>query len=360
MRLQIIGVLALSCALGTQIQAQTTPSQNNQPGSTPSGRPLRHAPKPGTTTELPASAASVNSTDAVITIEGACKSGAGNGCVTSVNRAQFEQLANAVKPGMSADARRNFAMQYAKILAFSDQARALGLENDQRFKDILQFVTDQLLVESMNQYWSDKFAEQPDSKIEEYYKQNSRKFLDAAFQRVIIPSQPAAAEIKKPTEAEEKAYTEKLRQQWAAGADPATLQKEALARMGLTGSVPDVNMKDMTPGMVPEAHQSIFDMKPGEVSQVFTDAGASYIYKLVSEQEKPLSEVKAQIAKTLHDQEMRDKIQELQASVKPVLNDAYFGPEKKPEPPQVGESPVEQPSNSSAQSQPAKPGPPQK
>jgi hypothetical protein len=151
-----------------------------------------------------------------------------------------------------------------------------------------------------------------------------------------MPSQPAAAEVKKPTEEEEKAYVEKVRQQWVAGADPTTLQKEALSRMGLNGSVPDVNLKDQTPTMFPEAHQSIFDMKPGEISQPFNDAGASYLYKMVSESEKPLSEVKAQIARTLHDQMMRDKIKEMQESVKPVLNEAYFGPEKKPGEGQMG------------------------
>lgn len=361
MRLKILTVLALSCALATAAYGQATPSQGTppQPGTT-SARPVGHLPKPGTTTELPASAASVKPDDAVITLEGECKSGGTSGCVNSVTREQFEGVSNASKRGATVESRRNFAMDYGKVLAFSDQARALGLENEPRFKHILQYVTDELLTQALYQYWSDKFENQPDSKIEEYYKENSQKFLEGNFQRVIIPSQPAAAEVKKPTAEEEKAYVEKVRQQWVAGADPATLQKEALSRMGLNGSVPDINLKDQTPGMFPEAHHSIFDMKPGEISQPFTDAGASIIYKMVSEQEKPLSEVKAQIAKTLHDDMMRAKIQELLASVKPVLNEAYFGPEKKPEPAEVGANPAQQPVAPSAQSDAAKPGPPKK
>ena len=147
---------------------------------------------------------------------------------------------------------------------------------------------------------------------------------------MIIPSQPAAAEITKPTEAEQKAYVDNSTPAMGAGADPATLQKEALSRMGLNGSAPDVNLKDHTPGMIPQEQVSVFDMKPGEISQPFTDTGASYIYKMVSQNEKPLSEVKAQIAKTIHDQMMRDKIQELTDNVKPVLNEAYFGPKSSP------------------------------
>jgi hypothetical protein len=365
MRLQTIAILALSCALGTLVQAQTTPPPATQPGpGTTSGAPLRHSPKPGTTTELPASAASVKPDDAVITVEGACKSGAANGCVSSVTREQFEAVSSGARRATTADSRRNLASDYGRILGFADQARAMGLENEARFKNILQYVTDELLAQALYQYWSDKFDNQPDSKIEEYYKANSRKFLQGSFQRIIIPSQPAAAEVKKPTEEEEKAYVAKVRQQWEAGADAATLQKEALSRMGLNGSVPDVNLKDQTPAMFPEAHQGIFDMKPGEISQPFTDTGASYIYKMVSESEKPLSEVKPQIVKTLHDDMMRDKVKELSESVKPVLNEAYFGPEKKPETPSVGGAQQpgspQQPGDAAAQSNAPKSGPPQK
>lgn len=327
MRLQAFTVIALSCALAPFAAGQ---EGTNVP------QPLRHAPRPGTTTELPATAASVKPSDAVITLTGACKTGTENGCVTAISREQFEQMATSVKPGMTTDAKRNFAVQYGKILAFSDQARALGLENDPRFQQILLFVKDQLLVESLNEHFSNEFATPSDQKIEAYYKENSRKFLQANLQRVIIPSQPASADVTKPTDAEQKAYVDKVRQQWVGGADPATLQKEALARMGLTGSSPDVNLKDHTPGMIPQEQLGVFDMKPGEISQPFTDPGASYFYKMVSQTQKPLSEVKAQIAKTIHDQMMRDKIQELTDNVKPVLNEAYFGPEKQPNGPQSG------------------------
>ncbi len=348
MRLQALTVLVFSCALVTYAAGQA--------GET-SAKPLGHAIKPGKTTELPATAESVKPSDAVITMSGACKGISESGCVSAVSREQFEQMANSIKPGMTTDARRNFAIQYGKILSFADQARALGLENEPRFKDILQYVRDQLLVESLQQYYSDQYSKVSDQKIEEYYKENSRKFMQADLQRVLIPSQPAAAEITKPTPEEEKAYVEKVRQEWVGGADPAKLQKEALSRMGLNGSVPDVNLKDHTPGMLPQEQQSVFDLKPGEISQPFTDAGASYLYKMVSEGEKPLSDVKAQIAKTLHDQMMREKIQELSENGKPVLNEAYFGPEKKPGPESGAGQEGAEPS---AKSNPSQPVPPQK
>ena len=73
-------------------------------------------------------------------------------------------------------------------------------------------------------------------------------------------------------------------------------------------------------------------MKAGTVSQVYSDPAAFYIYKAVSERQVPLSEVKTQITQTLQREMFNDKLQEIQASVTPELNDAYFGPETAQQP----------------------------
>lgn len=353
MRLQSLRLIVLSCVLASVAMAQA-------PSSSSAGAPLPRMGKPATS-EMPATAANVAPNDAVITLGDVCKAGA-TGCISSVTREQFENMANALKPGMNNDTRRNFAMQYARILAFSNDARTLGLENDPRYKQILQYVKDQILVEVLTQHYSDEYSHPSDQEIENYYNQNRKRYLLANLQRVIIPSQPGAAEIKKPTEQEQKAYTEKVRQEWIKGADPAKLQKEALERVGLTGSVPDVNLKEQAPGMIPPNQQAVFDLKPGETSEPFVDTGASYVYKMISETQRPLSEVKAEISKTLHDQRMREKLDELTQSVKPNLNEAYFGPEKKNEPVQGSmmtpkQGAAAQPT-SSAQSTPSSSAPP--
>ena len=77
-------------------------------------------------------------------------------------------------------------------------------------------------------------------------------------------------------------------------------------------SPPDVNVGARRAGTLPEAHESVFDLKPGEVSQVFSDPGSLYIYKLVSIRQVPLSEVKATISSTLQRQMITDKIQQIQ------------------------------------------------
>jgi parvulin-like peptidyl-prolyl isomerase len=318
---QLFKGIVLSCAMVATGLAQT-----GQPGA-----PLAHAPKPGTTTELPATAASVGQNDPVITLTGACTGGT-TGCVSSISREQFEKLVNVMKPNMTVEQRRNFAQQYARLVALSDQARAIGLQNDPKFQEVLQFATNQILVEMLNQHYSEEYSHPSDQQIQDYYNQNLKKYAEANLQRIIIPSEPASAEAKKPTPEEQKAYVEKARQQWVGGADPVALQKDAMTRMGLTSS-PDVNLNNQRVGMIPPDQESVFDLKPGEISQPFTDTAASYIYKVVSTKQVPLDDVKAQIAKTLHDLKMREKIQQMNESIKPVLSEAYFGPEKPVVPP---------------------------
>jgi parvulin-like peptidyl-prolyl isomerase len=105
------------------------------------------------------------------------------------------------------------------------------------------------------------------------------------------------------------------------------LAKEAMEHAGLTNSPPDVNLGARRPGTLPEAHESVFELKPAEVSPVFSDPGSLYIYKVVSTRQVPLSDVKANISSTLQRQMITDTIEKIQKSATIVLNDAYFGPE---------------------------------
>src|SRR5208337_1451170 len=126
---------------------------------------------------------------------------------------------------------------------------------------------------------------------------------------------------------------EQIRQRWVAGEDPEKLQKEASEHSGATAPAANINMGVRRPGTLPETQESVFDLKAGEVSQPYADPAAFYIYKVVSVREVPLSEAKTQISQTLSRQMIVDHVQQVQNSVTPVLNDAYFGPERPPSAP---------------------------
>ena len=309
-------MLVLSLALACVSYAQTTPS--------------------------PAPAASaVPMTETVLTLKGACEPASGAAtppnCVSSLTRAQFEKLITSLTPPdrpMSPEKRRTFATQFAKLLTFANAARALGLENDPRVQQIFDFAKDQILTEALNQKIIEQYSHPTDQQIGDYYTQNSRKYLEITIERIIIPrSTSSSSDRPKPSETDEKAYADNIRARWVAGEDPDKLQKDASGRAGSPGT-PATKMGARRPGSLPEAHESIFDLKAGEVSPVFSDPASFYIYKLDSVRQVPLSEVKAEITTTLQHQMVADRVQQIQKSVTPVLNEAYFGPEKPESPPQ--------------------------
>ena len=277
--------------------------------------------------------------EVVLTLKNVCQPKAGAttpppGCVSGMTREQFEKMITALqqpdKPPMPTEVRRNFASQYAKMLVFADAARELNLENDPRFVQIFQFVRNQILTDALNQHIVQEYAHLPDQQIEDYYKQNPKKYVEVTLQRIMVPRTAASGDKPKPSDAEEKAYADKIRERWVAGEDAVKLAKEAMEHAGLTNAAPDVNLGARRPGTLPEAHESVFDLKSGEISQVFSDPGSLYIYKVVSFRQVPLSEVKATISSTLQRQMITDKIEQIQKSATIVLNDAYFGPEIPP------------------------------
>lgn len=318
--------LAFSCAI-----ACTSFSQQPSSTATPATAPPANSADTKTTTPP---AANVPMNDPVLTLKGACPEKNGTkpqGCVSSLTREQFEKLTSAIQPPDRGPAppevRRKFATQYAKLLVMADAAREMGLENDPRVQEIFTVVRNQVLAEALNQHLMEEYAHPTDQQIQDYYNKNEKKYHEVTLQRIIIPMSQNNPDRPKVTPEEQKAYAEKIRERWVAGEDAAKLEKESMDHMGLTSTSPDVNVGARRPGSLPEAHDAVFELKSGTVSQVFSDPSAFYIYKVVSDRQVPLSEVKTQISTTLQRQMFNDKIQEIQASATPVLNDAYFGPE---------------------------------
>jgi hypothetical protein len=329
---QIITVLTISCALLPAVYAQTA-----SPSPAPIPRlhgPARQAaiaanagkseaPPPVSTTLVPMD-------KAVITLKGGCQPigdlAPAKDCVSDVSREQFEKLTNALQPEMAADAKRPFAGNYGRLLVFSDAARALNLENDPNVLLIMQFVKSQVLAEALKRHYTEQYAHPSDQQIQDYYKQNSPKYAESTLQRIIIPNSPGTADKPQTTQEQAVAAAQKIRQRWVAGEDPVKLQQAAFEATGVVGaSTPEIDMGARRPGSLPANQEGVFQLKAGEISQAYSDPAATYLYKVVSVREIPLSEVQDSIARTLQQQQLQDKLEAIGRSATPVLNDDYFG-----------------------------------
>lgn len=339
-------VLAISCVLIAAAHAQQPAAGTPPP---PRQRALEKqaaiAAASGKSATSPVSTSVVGMDQPVITLNGGCQPidnlAPSKDCVGAVTRAQFEKLIDALQPDMPAEARRGFATNYGELLVFSDAGRTLRLENDPNFQLLLQFLTERLLADGVKRHYAEQFAHPSDQQIQTYYDKNSAKYLESDLQRIFIPRNPGAADKPKPTDAEETAVAEKFRQRWVAGDDPVKLQQAAFEAAGVSGAgTPDVTLGARRPGTLPGDQEQVFQLKAGEVSPVYSDAAAFYIYKVTSSRQIPLSEVKDAISKTLQQQQLQDKLEAIGKSSKPVLNDEYFGPAPAPGAPAMAGRPT--------------------
>jgi hypothetical protein len=329
MQRQIITALALSCVL---ITAGFSQASDQAVAPVPRTNPVQPPAAGSANTGAPtANISAVGMDQPVITLKGGCEPigdiTPSKDCVSTITRAQFEKVTNALQPDMAAEAKRGFATNYGRLLIFSDAARALHLENDPNVQQIIQFVSQQVMAEGLKRHYTEQFAHPTDQQIQDYYNQNSTKYTEATLQRIVIPNNPGTADKPATSDAQVAAAAEKIRLRWLAGEDPVKLQQSAFEAAGVTGaSTPEVNLGARRPGSLPVNQESVFQLKAGEVSQAYTEPAATYIYKVVSVRQIPLSDVKDSIAKTLQQQLLQNQLEAIGKSATPVLNDEYFGP----------------------------------
>jgi hypothetical protein len=300
----------------------------------------------------------VEPTDAVITLKGFCadSSQQGDACKTAITKEQFEKVVDALQPGMPPALRRQLATRYGYVLKMSSAAEKRGLDKTPSFEQKMYFARMQILSQELSNALQADSQKVSDEDIAENYKKNEASYEQANFQRIFIPRSKqitnppvkpkagAAAGAKTaapktpppPTEAQKKAaedamtkFADTLRERAEKGEDFDVLQKEAFKMAGLPGNAINTKVDKARRSTLPPTHQSVMDLKPGEVSQVITDANnGHYIYKMVSKETLTLETVTPEIRKTIANQRYRDSMQGFQGNVD--LNDAYFGAARTP------------------------------
>jgi hypothetical protein len=357
----------LLCVLaGTLAWGQAAPT-SPPPQSAPA--PGNHAEQEGPGAEKDTSA-SVPATAPVITINGVCdtpaKTTAGAkgtaakpataaksaGCKTVITKAQFDQLANNLAPNITPQMKKQLAAVLPRLIAMSSEAKKEGLENTPQYKERVKFNRMQILAQELQQKMQEQAAKVPEADIEKYYKGHPDAFEQYNVERVFVPrtkqveaeerAEPekdakANEQEQKEKEAAEKAKQEEgekamtkladdLRTRAAAGEDFVKLQKEAFDAAGMKIESPTVTLPNIRRTGLPPAHAAAFDLKPGEVSQVLSDSGGHYIYKMTSKSQMPLDQAKNEIRGKLQNDRMREEMEKLNNSFKVDTNEAYFGP----------------------------------
>jgi hypothetical protein len=285
--------------------------------------------------------------DTVITLQGFCLDSkqTGDACKTKITRTQFEKLAEALQPGMSSPLRRQLATRYSMGLKMAAEAEKRGLDKQPAFEEKLYFARLQILSQELSSALQSDSGKVSDADVAEYYKKNLPAYEQATFNRIIVPrskqlTTPAASSKPgekatvppPPTEEQKKAGEEAmtkladtLRARAVKGEDPDKLQKEAYVAAGLNGNTVNTKLEKQRRNSLPPTHQTVMELKPGEVSEVISDPNSGhYIYIMVSKETLSPESVTPDIRKLISSQRYRDSMQSFQKDVD--LNDAYFGP----------------------------------
>lgn len=276
----------------------------------------------------------------VITIEGLCdhKPMAATDCQTTVTRADFEAMENAINPKAATNDLRRMADQYADLLMRGEKARQLGLENTGQYKLAMAFVAMNNRFKMFNNHVLEKSKEITDADLAEFYRENPRLFEEIKTLRLVIPQYKASPPDKeKPApeqtaagHAEMKKEAESVAVRAAApGADFQALENEAWKASGYVEEPPEVTQPSMLRWETwPRTRLPIFDLKIGEVSKLIDEPkNGFYVYKITAKREVPYEEARAYIRKRYSGLRYEDAISTLTATIQSSANDQYFGSE---------------------------------
>ncbi|HVI08364.1 MAG TPA: peptidylprolyl isomerase [Candidatus Binatia bacterium] len=355
----------LMCVLMSALAwGQATPAPPAQAASPAPPQAAGEAAKPPAPKELPEDAV-------VLTIKGVCapapktataaKTGTAKtaaarkpaDCETRITRAQFEKLTKALQQGpnpLNPQQKRQLATLLPRFMALSDAAKEQGLDKSERFTEMMKFYRMQVLSQELQHHVNDEADKIPQAKIEAYYKDHPQDYEQFSLDRLFIPKykqyppeedakdQKLTDEQQKAKEAADKTKQEQgeqeltkladtLRERAAAGEDFVKLQKEAFEAAGQKVDNPTVNLPKVRRTGLPSAHTAVFDLKAGEVSQVITDNGGHYIYKVVSKDELPLDQqLQTEIHNKIKNERVKEDMDKYTNSFQAVPNEDYFGP----------------------------------
>ena len=293
----------------------------------------------------------------VITIQGLCEKLGGNGatpadCKTVITRSDFEKVAPANLPGPQ---KKRVADQYIQALILAEKAHESGADHSPEFEKQMAFLRLRALATAGYQDLQKQASNVSDSEVEDYYKQHIADYKAISFDKLYVPKQksletsaqkPNDPELQKKREASEvemKAEADKLRARAAAGEDFAKLQQAAYDFAGIKQAPQSTHMENQRKSSVLPADAAIFDLKKGDVSEVFNDPAGFMVYKVTDTKDLPVATVHDEIARTLQAEKLKAAMDGLQNSVKTTLDESYFA---SPAPPTLrtpGELPVQNP-----------------
>jgi parvulin-like peptidyl-prolyl isomerase len=282
----------------------------------------------------------------VVTLDGPCeqprKGAPQTNCKSVVTRAEVDTLIDLLEPNASPAARRQLAVNYARLVAASVAANRKHLEKDPLIAKQLQvqqkLVSMQVLANAFYRELEAEAKNVPISEVENYYLGHRLDFERGEVRRLLIPKQAPTASAQSLDVSKLRAKAEELRARAAAGEDFDNLQQAANEDLGIKTSLPATKLSMARRTSLPAGEEMVFDLDSGQVTQVIDSPSAFVVLKLESKKILSLEDAKPEILPFLQRERAKQVIGNATGSAKAEFNLQYFGLLSAPElfpPPQI-------------------------
>ena len=311
MKKALITVSALALALAALAQ--------DKPAATPAPT------KAATTTPAPATATATNP-DPVIVSAGA----------VAIHRSDFETAVKSLPAEYQSYAlgpgKRQFADDYLRMKLLAAEGMKNGLDKDAEVQKQLNLLRENLVAQEELKTIDSSIAVS-DADLKKAYDENKKDYEQVKAKHILIAfkGSPAAQKAKKElTDAEAKAKAESLRAEIVAGKakfeDVAKKESDDV-ESGKNGG----ELGSFARGqMVPEFENAAFGAKVGDVTPVVKTQFGYHIIKVEEHNSTPFEQVKATLEKSVKQKKLRDTLDAMKETAKPVYDEAYFAPPPAP------------------------------
>jgi parvulin-like peptidyl-prolyl isomerase len=222
--------------------------------------------------------------------------------------------------------KRDVAMTYAELLAFSDAARDSGIDNSPQYRETMHWLELKLLAELFHRRLEKEFSAVPDAEIERYYREQISQFEEVKLRRLVLPRTNFAAADRRKFEQEARHIAANFRERAASGQDLDALQEKAYEALGFTGQPPATSVGNRRRSSLPsEVSEEIFSLKPGQVSKVQKETSSFVIYKVEAKRALPQEQVREEIRSLISRQKLERALKAITANISAELNEEYFG-----------------------------------
>jgi len=291
-------------------------------GSVQHGR----AQAPAGATPSPAPAAAPASPDKVVLKVGG----------QSVTQEQLERAIHALPPqaqtSIARQGKKPFGDEYVLMLALSQEALSSHLDDTPDFKETLALTRLKILAQAEYQQIVQRATVTPEE-TSNYFAAHQNEFEELQVLQVTVRKKVEGAKEGTPgfPPDEAKARVEEIRQAFVAGQDPKQVaEKYQVAGVVRVDSQPFSLRRGQGP---PDMVKAAFELKPGEVTEVFDFGMALGFVKVVSRQAGDLKSATPKIETTLRQQKITSALDALKANSKVWMDDAYFATPTAPQNP---------------------------